>query len=264
MNRHRTDAETEPLGQGITRINEYDFANCYLIEGEREACLIDTGDGICELSAVVRQLTDKPLRVLITHAHADHVGGAVWFPEVCIHPADLKTGKMYTEIFWRAYFLYCHRYKKKTHGVRYSDALQRTCRTRFKTYSEGDSFDLGGRTVEVFDTPGHSVGSVTLRDSLTGAVFAGDNLNPMVTLQYPYASTVKTWLKSAEKTLALAGDAPIYPGHGVGPVPRETVEKAISLAEEAIKKGNGPRRRTRELRLEEKYPRLLYKENRVL
>lgn len=264
MNRHRTDVEIQDLGNGIHRINEYDFANCFLIEGENAACLIDTGDGIAELDAVVKSLTDKPLTVLITHAHADHVGGAVWFPEVRIHPADLRRGRAYAGAAWRLYFLYCHRYKRVSHGVRYSDALQKKYKPRLLTVEEGDTFDLGGRVIETYLTPGHSPGSLTFRDSLTGTVFTGDNVNLMVTLHYPGGTSVAAWIESAEKTLALAGDAPIRGGHGNDPIPREAVEQALSLARELTAAGNGRTGKTREKRGKFKYPRILYKENRVL
>ena len=264
MNRHRTDVEILDLGDGIHRINEYDFANCFLIEGETAACLIDTGDGIAELDAVVKKLTDKPLTVLITHAHADHIGGAVWFPAVYVHPADLRRGRAYCRPRWRMYFLYCHKYKRIGHRVKYTDALQKKYRPELRTVNEGDSFDLGGRRIETYLTPGHSPGSLIFRDSLTGTVFAGDNVNLMVTLQYPGGSTVRTWIDGAEKTLALAGDAPVWGGHGGDPIPAEAIRTAIAMARELVEAGNGRSRKTRTKRGKFKFPRILYRENRVL
>lgn len=264
MKPRRTDVSVEDLGSGIYRINEYDFANCFLVIGENAACLIDACAGIADIGAVARSLTEKPLTVLITHAHADHIGGAVWFPEVYIHPEDFKRGESYKQFPARMYFLYCHRFKKKSHKVRYADAFQKDYNTKLLPVNEGDTFDLGGRTIETYFTPGHSTGSVTFRDSLTGTLFAGDNVNPMVTLQFPGGTTVKEWIPGAEKTLALAGEAPVWGGHGNAPVPRETLQTAISLAKELVQKGNETPGRAKTKRGDEKYPCIIYKTDKVI
>ena len=54
---------------------ENSYANCYLIEGEDYALLIDSILGMGNLKAFCETLTDKPIRVANTHSHSDHVGG---------------------------------------------------------------------------------------------------------------------------------------------------------------------------------------------
>ena len=259
----RTDITVEPLGNGIWRLNEYDFVNCFLVEGEEKACLIDTGAGVADIAAVAKSLTDKPITVLITHAHADHAGGAVWFPEVYIHPADKKASHLSMSTIGRAYFLYSHQYKRKTHHVPYSASLQKDFRPVLKDLNEGDTFDLGGRVIETWLTPGHTPGSVTFRDSLTGDLFTGDNVTPMVTLHFPRGETVETWLEGAKRTLALEGEGRLLVGHGNQPVPKEWLAAVIGWAEELVQKGNGKGRKVRTKRGEEKVPCLVYRQNRV-
>ena len=48
----------------------------YLVEGTEKAALIDTGYGVGNLKGYIKTLTEKPLIVLITHGHLDHVAGA--------------------------------------------------------------------------------------------------------------------------------------------------------------------------------------------
>lgn len=264
MNRERRDVAVEDLGDGIRRLCEFGFVNCFLVEGSEKACLIDAGVGIAEMDAVVRSLTDKPLVVLITHAHADHVGGAVWFPEVRIHPADLKRGRIYAHPAARLYFLACHRYKRVSHGVRFFDAFQRKYKPAFRLLEDGETIDLGGREITCVLTPGHSPGSVIFRDSLTGTVFAGDNVNPMVTLHYPGGTTVRTWIDGAERTLETAAGATIWGGHGDSPVAHETIREAIGLARSLTAAGNGTSGKTGVKKGPEKYPRILYKKNRIV
>ncbi len=261
--KRRTDIEITDLGSRIWRLNEYDFVNCYLVEGETKACLIDAGAGVADMAAVAKSLTQKPLTVLITHAHADHVGGAVWFPEVYIHPLDRKSGRDSARAYQRVYFLRSHAYKRKSHGVSFAAALQRNYRPRLLPMNEGDVFDLGGRAIEVYLTPGHTHGSVTLRDTLTGDLFTGDNVTPMVTLHFPRGETVNAWLAGARRTLALAGEGRINVGHGSAPFTKADLEKLIGWAEALVNAGNGKRARIRTKRGESKYPCLVYRENRV-
>jgi glyoxylase-like metal-dependent hydrolase (beta-lactamase superfamily II) len=54
--------------------------------------LIDTGLGICEISAEVKKLTDKPVTAVATHIHWDHIGGHKCFWEAS--PGYLFTGDL--------------------------------------------------------------------------------------------------------------------------------------------------------------------------
>ena len=54
-------------------LSEFRLVNAFLVEGEERAALIDTGTGVGNLYGVVRELTEKPLVILITHGHFDHL-----------------------------------------------------------------------------------------------------------------------------------------------------------------------------------------------
>ena len=56
-------------------IDEFAITQCYLIEGEERAVLIDNGMGQGNLRHVIDYLTDKPYIILNTHGHIDHIGG---------------------------------------------------------------------------------------------------------------------------------------------------------------------------------------------
>ena len=64
-------------------------AICYLVEGENYALLIDTIMGFGDLNAFCRTLTDKPIKVVNTHGHGDHVCGNFHFDSCYIHPRDM-------------------------------------------------------------------------------------------------------------------------------------------------------------------------------
>ena len=53
-----------------------------MIIGDNEALLFDTGNGIGDIYALVTSLTDKPISVLNSHSHYDHVGGNYAFKKL--------------------------------------------------------------------------------------------------------------------------------------------------------------------------------------
>ena len=69
---------------------ESSYALCYLVEGRDYALLIDTILGIGNLKAFCETLTDKPIRLVNTHSHSDHVGGnsslttAIFIPGISV------------------------------------------------------------------------------------------------------------------------------------------------------------------------------------
>ena len=63
------------VGYKIWAIDEFAIAQCYLIEGDTQAVLIDTGLGQGDLRNVVDRLTGKPYIIINTHGYSDHIGG---------------------------------------------------------------------------------------------------------------------------------------------------------------------------------------------
>lgn len=79
-------------------------------------------------------------------------------------------------------------------------------------YDEGDTLSVGGLTVEVLATPGHSEGSVTLRCG--EVLFCGDTLfaGSCGRTDFPGGSSRKI-LRSLARLGALGGNPAVYPGH---------------------------------------------------
>ena len=70
---------------------ENSYANCYLIEGEDYALLIDSILGMGNLKAFCETLTDKPILVANTHSHSDHVGGNFHFDHCFMPDRDIRS-----------------------------------------------------------------------------------------------------------------------------------------------------------------------------
>ena len=263
MAKHRTDLETECIATGVTRICEYDFANAYLITGSERAALIDCGVGIGRLREVVEGLTELPLTVLVTHAHADHDGGTVWFPEVYIHPLEMQRNRLDITFYGRGYILKHHKYKRVSHHIHFYECFRKDYTPRLLPCNEGDTFDLGGRTLTAFLTPGHSAGHLIFRDSQTGIVFSGDNVNPSCMLQFPDATSLEEWIPGALRTLEIAGDGKLWGGHGSTAIPREAVLATVALAQEVCTEPNAAESRTVRRDCGKKLPFINYKSDRI-
>ena len=188
-------------------------ANCYIVApapGE-ECVIIDPGQdaerGIEELLARYRL---KPVAVLLTHGHIDHVWsagpvcGAKGIP-AWIHPADrglladpasglgLNVGQ---ELFG---------------GITFTEPDD------VRQLTDGAVLELAGMQLTVGHVPGHTPGSVTFRggaDDLD-ALFSGDLLfaGSIGRTDLPGGDHA-TMLKSLARTLTLPDETVVLPGHG--------------------------------------------------
>jgi len=73
----------------ISEYKHWEESHSYLLNGEQYSLLIDTGLGIGNIYEEVRKLTDKPVIVVATHIHWDHIGGHKYFPEFYAHEDEL-------------------------------------------------------------------------------------------------------------------------------------------------------------------------------
>ena len=79
----------QQLKPGLYLMDEAHEATGYLVVGEKAACLIDTMNGYNDLYQAVRAITDRPVTVVNTHGHPDHIFGNVYFEEAFLHPRDM-------------------------------------------------------------------------------------------------------------------------------------------------------------------------------
>jgi len=179
------DLEISKLEDHVWVVETTDKTTMYIIEGTEKAMLIDTGTKCEKLDEVVRKITQKPLYVVITHAHGDHDGNINYFKEIYLHPADtVLLGKSY---------------KGKVNFVK-----------------DGEIFDLGGTKIEVAHMPAHTPGSIVLLDRKAGICFSGDAFGSgQVWLQLRPFAPMKTYISSCKKMERLMdeGITKIYCGH---------------------------------------------------
>lgn len=184
-------------------INEYGIATEFLVIGEERALLIDTGCGLLDLPAIVRRFTDKPYDVVLTHGHGDHVGGIGWFDKLYLHPADfpmveqvdLEHLKGYNRSLGEGGAFQVYEYDP--------DAIHPIEKTpELIPIQEGYRFELGNRSLEVIETPGHTPGSICLIDDKARILFSGDACNVNLGI---FARPIPQVLEYLKKLQALSG-----------------------------------------------------------
>ena len=161
----------EPLHYEETIIN--------LIIGRDKAALIDTGCGIGNLYKAVKAVTDKPVLVINTHTHTDHIGSNYKFDDVAMfdHPLShhvaergISPQTMQNDILAENLVI-----KPWPQGFDPTDfALPPFQVSRW--LKPGDRIDLGDRDLLVIPTPGEAADHICLLDTMDRILFCGDIL----------------------------------------------------------------------------------------
>ena len=169
--------------------------NCYLLcdETEKLCAVVDPGGDAARVAAAVVDTGCAPCAILLTHGHYDHTGGV----------AELRAK-------WPDVPVYLN-HRDQYEGDAYLQQLFPPV-PGAKDYDEGDTIQVGGLTVDVLATPGHSEGSVTLRCG--DVLLCGDTLfaGSCGRTDFPGGS-VKKIMASLKRLGSLEGDLQVYPGH---------------------------------------------------
>ena len=185
------------IGNGHRVYNE----SLYLIEGYDRALLIDAGAYVPELDKIAAKITSKPVTMIVTHAHSDHVGGVGAFPEVYLNAGDMP--------------------------IVPPDYLQNYKR-QIKYLNDGEVIDLGGREIEVVFTPGHTAGSTTFFDKARHYGFSGDAFGSTNLLVFINLSTEMYSAERIENYMKKNDIHFLFPGHYSGDN-LETLQRVIDI-----------------------------------
>jgi glyoxylase-like metal-dependent hydrolase (beta-lactamase superfamily II) len=200
----------------------------YLVVGNARALLFDTGMGIGDLKALTLTLSKLPIVVLNSHTHDDHVGNNWQFDtvygmdtEFTRHNAKGSKDDAQAEI---APGEICG-----SLPAGFDRAAYRTRPWRIsKWLHDGDRIDLGGRTIEVIATPGHTPDSISLFDRANGLLFTGDTYYPGTVWLYRPESDLSAYGNSVRRIAALRPEVKLVLGaHNVPVAPPSILEDLV-------------------------------------
>jgi glyoxylase-like metal-dependent hydrolase (beta-lactamase superfamily II) len=209
----------------------------YLIVGHKQALLFDTGMGIANIRRVVSQLTSRPIVVLNSHTHDDHVGGNWQFPFVYgMDTAFTRTNA-----------------KGSHEDAQAEIAPGEVCGDLPKTFDpksyqtkpwhvslfvhDGFKINLGGRTVEIIATPGHTPDSIALIDRENGLLFTGDTYYPAPIWLFRPETDLNAYRQSIVRLAELAPQIKLVLGAHNIPVAKPDVLPRLVTAFDAVRAG---------------------------
>jgi glyoxylase-like metal-dependent hydrolase (beta-lactamase superfamily II) len=212
----------------------------YLILGDKQAMLFDTGMGISDLRNITAELTRLPIIVLNSHTHNDHVGDNWQFETIYGTDTD----------FTRANARGSRQDAQAEIGA---DQICGGLPKGFdpKTYvtrpwkltsyiHDGERIDLGARSLEVIATPGHTPDAISLLDRANGLLFTGDTYYPATIWLYRPETDLEAYAASIHRLAALAPHIKMVLGAHNIPVAKPSVLPRLVTAFEAVRFGRIP------------------------
>ena len=179
--------------------------NCSIIGDEttREAMVIDPGDDIADVLAIIQKHNLQVKQIVITHAHIDHVGGAMKLrattgaPIVLNHNDYTLLKMLDLQAVWI--------------GMASPGKVEID-----RSIAEADKIGAGGLTGDVLHTPGHTEGSICLYFPAEKKLIAGDTLfaGSIGRTDLPGGSFEKIINSLHGKLMALPDETVVVPGHG--------------------------------------------------
>ncbi len=179
--------------------------NCSVIgdESTREGLVIDPGDDIEDVLTLVRKHNLQVKQIVVTHAHIDHVGGAMKLraatgAPILLNQNDYALLKMLdAQAAWI--------------GVAPPGKVEID-----HSVAQADSIKTGSLSADVIHTPGHTEGSICLYFPAEKKLIAGDTLfaGSIGRTDLPGGSFEKIIRSLHDKVLELPDDTVVIPGHG--------------------------------------------------
>jgi glyoxylase-like metal-dependent hydrolase (beta-lactamase superfamily II) len=193
-----------PATFAIYEPHQYEETISYLIVGTKQALLLDTGMGIGNIKAVVARLTSRPVVVLNSHTHNDHVGGNWQFPyifgmDTAFTRANAKGSREDAQAELAEGNL-CGELPKGFDRARY---VTKPWKISLFVH-DGFKVNLGHRIVEIIATQGHTPDAIGLIDRENGLLFAGDTYYPATIWLYRPETDLTAYISSVKKLAALA------------------------------------------------------------
>jgi glyoxylase-like metal-dependent hydrolase (beta-lactamase superfamily II) len=188
---------------------EDEIVRSVFIVGDEKALLVDSCLGGDDIGNICRDITDKQIVLLNTHADDDHTGGNASFAKTLMHPAEFA---------WY-----------------YETSPDRAAQTPPEAIWEGMSIDIGGGVFEVIHIPGHTPGSIALIERKQRILIAGDSVSLTPVFMFSPFRSIRAYAASMEKLLALSGDVDVvYASHGSFAVSPGQIRKQLVAAQKLI------------------------------
>jgi len=179
--------------------------NCSIFgdEQSREAIVIDPGDQIEDILAILNRHGLTVKAIVITHAHIDHIGGAAKLKKATGAPVYMNQNdaELYDMLDQQAAWL----------------GMETPARTKIDMDApDGARLDLGGTDFQILHTPGHTQGSISIWIPAENKLVAGDTLfrDSIGRTDLPGGNSRQILQSIHDQLLPLPDTAVVIAGHG--------------------------------------------------
>jgi glyoxylase-like metal-dependent hydrolase (beta-lactamase superfamily II) len=212
----------------------------YLILGSRRALMFDTGMGIGDLKALTSQLTQLPLMILNSHTHNDHVGNNWQFDSVYSLDTEFsRSNSRGSREDAQAEIAPGEVCGALPAGFKRDEYAVRPWKIAGWVHN-GQRIDLGGRTIEIIATPGHTPDSMTLLDRANGLLFTGDTYYPGTIWLYRPETDLTAYKNSVQLLTALVPGIKLVLGAHNAPVASPEVLTHVAAALDKVQANGVP------------------------
>lgn len=180
--------------------------NCSLVwsEATKKGAVIDPGGDVPRILDAIKQVGMEAERIILTHGHLDHVGGAMELRDALgvpiegPHPADKFLMERAEE-------------QARSYGL---SGMRNASSDRW--LEEGDPLEIGGEAFQIFHCPGHSPGSLVYYNARNHFALVGDVLfqGSIGRTDFPYGDHEALIAAIKMKLLPLGDDIAFICGHG--------------------------------------------------
>lgn len=195
----------QPLKVSIVPVTPFE-QNCSIVActATNRAAIVDPGGDVARIREAIDKLKVTPEKILLTHGHIDHAGGAAELAEALSLPIegpDERDGFLLSSL--------------EAQGARFGiTGVRNVTPTRWLV--EGETVSIGDLTFNVLHVPGHTPGHLVFANAPTRFALVGDTLfqGSVGRTDFPYGSHEQLIDGIKSKLLPLGDDVTILPGHG--------------------------------------------------
>ena len=182
----------------------------FLLTGDNQALMIDSGINTPNAKEIVQSITNLPIKLLNTHADIDHISGNDKFDEFYL-------GENETEYYLN---------KNKTPN-------------KIITVKDKEIIDLGKRKIQIINLPGHTPGSIALLDINNRVLIGGDSIQDGKIFMFGSGRNIDLFITSLQELWDNYKDEfdVVYPSHSNLPLDKNIIPKIINAAKQ-IKENN--------------------------
>ena len=200
--------------------NPFQERSCIVWDSNGHCAFVDPG---CYDSEEFSRLTEhvskhnlKPVCIMLTHAHFDHIYGVAALAKEYMIPVYMHQEEMFTIENTNPYVCNAYGLPLPELFPMVRKESENDLASEFKPIAQGDIIEVGELKFEVLETPGHTRGGVCFHERAEGVLFSGDTLfaGAIGRTDHPGGDYDLLMKSIFEKLIVLDGQVTVIPGHG--------------------------------------------------